>query len=123
MLAQFYTPVVGGEEHAVRSLSVELASRGHEVGVATIVQGDSPAVGLDDDGVRVHRLRSASSRLPVLYGADRRHAPPVPDPELLWRLRRLIRSERPDIVHAHNWIVHSYLPLRRTSGAARALAA
>ena len=95
MLAQFYTPVVGGEEHAVRSLSVELASRGHEVGVATIVQGDSPAVGLDDDGVRVHRLRSASSRLPVLYGADRRHAPPVPDPELLWRLRRLIRSERP----------------------------
>ena len=95
MLAQFYTPVVGGEEHAVRSLSVELASRGHEVGVATIVQGDSPAVGPDDDGVRVHRLRSASSRLPVLYRADRRHAPPVPDPELLWRLRRLIRSERP----------------------------
>jgi glycosyltransferase involved in cell wall biosynthesis len=117
MLAQFYPPVVGGEEHAVRSLSVELARRGHDVVVATIAQGGPPAASSDDPGVRVHRLASASARLPALYEGDRRHAPPLPDPELLWRLRCVIREERPDVVHAHNWIVKSYLPLARTSRA------
>jgi glycosyltransferase involved in cell wall biosynthesis len=117
MLAQFYFPVVGGEEHAVRSLSIELARRGHEIGVATILQQGRGEAESGDAGVLVHRLPSATSRLPVLFAGDRQHAPPVPDPELLWRLRRLIRDERPDVVHAHNWIVHSFLPLKRFSRA------
>ena len=25
----------------------------------------------------------------------------------------MLREERPDVVHAHNWILHSYLPLER----------
>jgi glycosyltransferase involved in cell wall biosynthesis len=33
----------------------------------------------------------------------------------------VLRRERPQIVHAHNWIVHSYLPLARTSHSALAL--
>ena len=28
-------------------------------------------------------------------------------------LRALLREERPDVVHAHNWLVNSYLPLAR----------
>ena len=43
MLAQFYPPVIGGEERHVRNLSVELASRGHEVHVACLDVGAAAA--------------------------------------------------------------------------------
>ena len=36
-------------------------------------------------------------------------------------LRRVLRRERPEVVHAHNWIVHSYLPLARGAHSALAL--
>jgi glycosyltransferase involved in cell wall biosynthesis len=45
--------------------------------------------------------------------AARPHAPPLPDPELMMGLRRVIKAEHPDIVHAHNWLLHSFLPLKR----------
>jgi glycosyltransferase involved in cell wall biosynthesis len=32
-------------------------------------------------------------------------------------LSRIIRRERPDIVHGHNWLVHSFLPLKRLADA------
>jgi glycosyltransferase involved in cell wall biosynthesis len=120
MLTQSYPPIVGGEERAVEDLSVELAARGHDVAVATLRQpGGEPR---QNAGVRVHALRSAVYRLRHLYGdAERRHAPPVPDPETVLDLRRVLRRERPEVVHAHNWLVHSYLPLNRRSGAALAL--
>ncbi len=44
---------------------------------------------------------------------ERRYAPPGPDPRIVAGLRRLLASERPDVVHAHNWLVDSYLPLAK----------
>ena len=116
MIAQFYPPIAGGEEHAVAMLAAELARRGHHVAVATIHHPGMPERE-EVDGVAVHRLRSSASALRVLYSADRLHAPPGPDPSLVRQLRRVLEIERPDIVHAHNWMVHSYLPIKRGSGA------
>jgi glycosyltransferase involved in cell wall biosynthesis len=115
MLSQFYPPIVGGEEHVVEALGIELARRGHQVSVATIRHPGLPPQE-EVAGVRVHRLRSAVSSLRFLYSEDRLHAPPAPDPALSWQLRRVLDAERPDIVHAHNWMVHSYLPLKRSAG-------
>jgi glycosyltransferase involved in cell wall biosynthesis len=111
LLAQFYPPVVGGEEHAVRNLAVGLVERGHDVTVATIRHEHLPQYEIDR-GVKIRRLRSTSSRVRAAYQAERLHAPPAPDIELMRELRRLVEDEQPDIVHAHNWIVHSFLPLR-----------
>jgi glycosyltransferase involved in cell wall biosynthesis len=121
MLAQSYAPVVGGVERVVEDLSVELARRGHEVAVATLRQpGDEPPPARD--GVRVHAVGSAVHRVPATgIDAERRHAPPLPDPETALGLRRVLRRERPDVVHAHNWLLNSYLPLDRRSGPALAL--
>jgi glycosyltransferase involved in cell wall biosynthesis len=121
MLAQSYAPVVGGEERVVEELSAELAGRGHSVAVATLRQpaGEPEA---ERRGVRVHTLRGTSDRIPMLSGdGERRHAPPLPDPETVLDLRRVLREERPEVVHAHNWLLHSYLPLDRRSQAALAL--
>jgi glycosyltransferase involved in cell wall biosynthesis len=108
-LAQFYPPVVGGEERHVRNLSVELASRGHDVHVACLDVGKAPQ---QDPGVTVHALPNVGMKIPALYPtADRPLALPVPDPVASRALSRVLREVRPDVVHAHNWIINSYLPL------------
>ena len=121
MLAQSFAPVVGGEERVVEDLTAELTARGHHVAIATLDQpGGLPPETVD--GSRIHPLRSTAYRLgPLRAKSGRRHAPPIPDPETVLDLRRVIAEERPDIVHAHNWIVHSYLPLYRRSDAALVL--
>ena len=118
MLAQSFAPVVGGEERVVEDLTVELTDRGHHVAIATLDQpGGQPRE--TANGERVHALKTTAYRLGPFRGkSGRRHAPPIPDPETVLGLRRVVAEERPDIVHAHNWIVHSYLPLNRHSDAA-----
>ena len=117
MLAQFYPPTIGGEEQHVRNLSLGLRARGHQVAVATFAQPGLPPF-QDDHGIRVYRLHGLIEHLTPLHSdTSRRHAPPCPDPGVVGALRRVIARERPDIVHAHNWLVHSFLPLKGWSGA------
>lgn len=117
MLAQFYPPTIGGEERHVHDLSIELATRGHDVAVATLWHEGLLEFECDQ-GVRIHRIRGSLQRVTALFSEKgRRHSPPFPDPEALWALRRIITRERPDIVHAHNWIVHSFTPLKAWSKA------
>ena len=117
MLAQFYLPTIGGEERHVHDLSTELIARGHDVAVATLWHEGAPEFECYE-GVRIHRIRGSLQRATVLFSEKgRQHSPPFPDPEVLLGLRRIIIRERPDIVHAHNWIVHSFAPLKAWSKA------
>jgi glycosyltransferase involved in cell wall biosynthesis len=117
MLAQFYPPTIGGEERHVRDLSIELAARGHDVSVATLWHKGLADFEIDQ-GVHIHRIRGTMRRMSTLFSYDdRQFAPPFPDPEALWALHHIILQERPDIVHAHNWIVHSFTPLKAWSKA------
>lgn len=117
MLAQFYPPIVGGAELHVRSLGVELVRRGHEVDVATLWH-DGLSEFEDDDGVRVHRIRGLAQAIRWLYGdPHKRPAMPLPDPLVVAAVARLVSIRRPDVVHAHNWLLHSFLPLKAWSGA------
>ena len=117
MLSQFYPPIIGGGAIHTRSLSVELVSRGHDVVVATLWHQGQAEFELDR-GVRVYRVRSSMRRVPRLFSNDeRQYAPPFPDPEVMLALRRVIAHEQPEIVHAHNWLVYSFLPLKAWSGA------
>ena len=117
-LAQFYAPIIGGEERHVASISQALAARGHEIEVATLAHPDRPTV-MTDRGVTVHSLTGWSQRAGRLFSDDqRRHAPPFPDPGLTAALAKIVSRFRPDVVHGHNWLVHSFLPLKPTAGAA-----
>jgi glycosyltransferase involved in cell wall biosynthesis len=116
LLSQFYPPVIGGEERHVRNLGAALSRRGHDVSVGTLRRPGSADVELDGT-VRVHRLRGTLQRLAGLHAdSERPHAPPFPDPELTISLKRLVVVERPDIVHAHNWIYASFLPVKAMTG-------
>lgn len=116
LLSQFYPPVIGGAEIHVRALADGLVARGHDVAVAT---QSSPGLASHErqGGIEIHRLQGGLQRIGPLFTADRRHAPPFPDPEMVLRLRRLVSSLQPDVVHAHNWLGRSFIPLKRRSGA------
>ncbi len=117
MLAQFYRPISGGEERYVRDLSIELAARGHDVAVATLWQEGTPEFECEQ-GVRIYRIHATMQKMDAAFSEKAlRHAPPFPDPRASWELRGIIQRERPDIVHAHNWLVHSFTPLKRWSNA------
>ena len=91
----------------VEDLGNELRSRGHDVAVATTTLTDRSSAG----GLRVHRVSSLAGRLAGLHADQTRpHSPPFPDPESVISLRRILAEERPDVVHAHNWLVHSLAP-------------
>lgn len=113
MLTESYLPLAGGIERHVLGLSRELVARGHDVSIVTLWQPDLPSFELDDR-IRIYRVHSAMEDAIVRSGhTGRVYAPPCPDPRTFWGLRRVVRRERPDIIHAHNWLIHSYLPLKR----------
>ncbi|MDR3687318.1 MAG: glycosyltransferase family 4 protein [Coriobacteriia bacterium] len=117
LLAQFYPPIIGGIEVHVQTLARGLVVRGHEVAVATLATAaEKPGERLDE-GVHVHSLQGAVQRIGFLHATERRHAIPLADPELVGGLRRLARDFEPDVVHAHNWLGRSYVPLKREIGA------
>lgn len=117
MLTDFYRPLIGGQERHVENLALELANRGHRVAVATLWHEGLERFE-EDRGVRIYRIQGTVQRASALFSqTGRRFAPPAPDPETVWALRRILRRERPEIVHAHSWIVHSFLPLKAGSGA------
>jgi glycosyltransferase involved in cell wall biosynthesis len=78
---------VGGAERHVVELAVALRRRGYEVAVACSVAGELLGE-LRDANIPIHQLlrRLMKRRLSVAFA---------------WRLRRLLRRERFDLVHAH----------------------
>ncbi len=115
MLAQFYAPIIGGEERHVQDLCFELVKRGHKVTVATLQIPGVPEFEVNQ-GVQIYRIKSTTQRASWLYKQERSHHPPLPDPEVSLALQRIIKREKPDIVHAHNWLYYSFLPLKLWSG-------
>ena len=116
LLSDFYPPVLGGLELQVQAQARGLVQRGHQVSVATLTL-DAPGVGRDE-GVIVHRIRGWNRLLaPVYEQRERPFHPTMPDPGVVAGLQRIVRSERPQAVSAQSWIVYSFLPLKRSSGA------
>jgi glycosyltransferase involved in cell wall biosynthesis len=116
MVTDLYWPLIGGLETVVRQLSRELTARGHEVAVATLRQDGLPQRE-DDAGVGVHRIGGTLQRREQLFAeSERRYAPPFPDPEATVHLREVVAGFRPDVVHGHNWLIRSFLPLKRRRG-------
>jgi glycosyltransferase involved in cell wall biosynthesis len=102
-----YPPLIGGGTRATHLLAQELSRRGHEVVVATLAQRGVPAREREGN-VEVHRLAASTLRLQRLSADQTRvNAPPFPDPELTWRLSRLVARLRPEVVHVYGWIAYS----------------
>ena len=69
------------------------------------------------DGFRVHRIRGWSSTRGLAKDPERRFHPPFPDPGAVASLKRISYLEKPDVVHAHSWILFSALAAATRDGA------
>jgi glycosyltransferase involved in cell wall biosynthesis len=116
-LTDLYAPLLGGLERHVEVLSRELVRRGHRVAVATVAAAEGSPAYEEDDGLAIHRLTSWAQRARLHAEPAKPFHPNLPDPGVAAQLRRVIARERPDVVHAHSWIVYSFLPLKAWSGA------
>lgn len=114
-LTDLFEPAIGGTETHVLSLVRERVRRGHEMSVATLVLRDGrPSDELEDVGFRVHRIAAGFTRLSKSWASVDRspYHPPFPDPVVAATLRRIIEREQPDAIHAHNWMIYSYLAFK-----------
>ncbi|WP_072805397.1 glycosyltransferase family 4 protein [Rhodococcoides yunnanense] len=123
LVCDSYPPATGGLERAVQALAHGLVRAGDEVTVATLghpsgATADDPGVGVVG-GVRVVGVDGWSRHLDR-FSTDPNHRfhPTAPDPALTMALQHLVDEIRPDVVHAHGWIVFSCLLLRLPLGSA-----
>lgn len=113
MVSEFYPPIMGGGVMHVQSLSRELAKRGHQVTVCTVGRGDLPGY-QERDGVKLYRVQGFFQRIPLIYKEPMvRFHPPTRDWIIARKLARIIREQKPDIIHAFGWMLYSLLPLKR----------
>jgi glycosyltransferase involved in cell wall biosynthesis len=101
-----YPPFIGGAHRQTQLLSRELHKRGHTVAVATVWHPGLPAME-DDGGVPVYRLRQLRTLWERTKARQQRHQPPYPDPVTTWKLRGLLDSFQPDLVHSYGWYTYS----------------
>lgn len=81
----------------IRRLAEGLATRGHEIHVATYHLGDP----IDLPGVQTHRIRSVLNYTRKMPGPSLQKLLVI-DPLLVARLRRLLSKRRFDVIHAHH---------------------
>jgi glycosyltransferase involved in cell wall biosynthesis len=114
-LANLYAPLIGGLERSIATSSEELIRRGHEVTVLTLATPAAPAPSETIRGVRVIRVPSiATTALPGLNQDPRKpFHPTAPDPVTTRAIGRVLRAQTYDVVHSHDWLMYSYLPLHR----------
>ena len=113
-LTDLYAPSIGGMEFHIQCLTQERARRGHQVSILTISTNGETGLEVTEEGVRVHRIAGGLNRLGVGWGSsDKPQHPPAPDLIIAREIRRVIDEEQPDVIHAHNWIVYSYLAIKK----------
>jgi len=87
--------------------------RHHQVVVSTI--GNKYLNGSENDhGVKVIRLEGLFQRIPFLFKDVReRYPPPIQDFFISRKLERIVAEEKPDIIHAHGWLLYSVLDRKK----------
>lgn len=113
LLSDFYPPIMGGMEKHVLLLARALERKGHEVIVYTVGHEKLPKIA-EENGVKVIRSRGFFQKMPFLFKeAEKKYHPPLQDLLITNELKSIINRERPDILHAHGWILYSAMPLRK----------
>ena len=114
LLMDLYRPTayyMGGLETRVQVLVKELHERGHKVTICTteVLRRDGV-----NNGVNIYGLEGLFQKIPFLFKDSReRWPPPTRDWLLTKQLKKIIEKEKPDILHAHGWILYSVLPFIR----------
>jgi len=107
---EFYLPIIlGGKQTYVQALSRELCHMGHKVTISTLQCRNLPSLEKSNEAI-ICRLESLFQKIP---SRAEQPIPPMKDLLVTEAFKETFRKERPDIVHAHDWMVYSILPLKK----------
>jgi glycosyltransferase involved in cell wall biosynthesis len=113
MVSDLYPPIIGGAFKHVQILSRQLVKRHHQIVVTTIGNKYLNASEIDQ-GVKVIRLEGLFQRIPFLFKNVReKYPPPIQDFFISRMLERIVAEEKPDIIHAHGWLLYSVLDRKK----------
>lgn len=113
MVSDVYPPLIGGQEAEMQILCEGLKNKGHDVVVCTVNHDLLPLVA-KENGVKVYRTKGVFQRIPKLYhNPERKFHPPLMDWSIARQLRKIIKVENPDVIHAHGWMLYSVLPANK----------
>lgn len=116
MISDFYPPFIGGMCNYVQTLSKNLVKKGHQVIVCSI--GNKWLSNLVNNyGVKVIRFEGFFQSIPFLFkNLNERYPPPIRDFCISRKLEKIIIDEKPDIIHAHGWLLYSLLECKKNFG-------
>jgi 1,2-diacylglycerol 3-alpha-glucosyltransferase len=97
MLAACPFPSNHGTPGSIREMSEAISELGHDVHIVTYHFGESIPV----QGPTLHRISALLSESKVVVGPTTRR--PLYDLQLLFKTLQVIRTHRPDVVHAHGY--------------------
>jgi glycosyltransferase involved in cell wall biosynthesis len=115
-ITDLFDPSIGGMELHVLEVARERHRLGIDVTIATLTPDSLEATSPRSDGLKVVRMNNVLPRPHRLWQDPARpFHPPFPIPAIARRLRKIVDAVAPDAVHAHNWIVYSYLSIKKPS--------
>lgn len=117
LVSDYYPPVLGGIASVVGSLANALHSRGHEVCVCAVAGPKERTVKQE---IVTHKSKNIVSFFPFISKqVEEPNIPPMPDPLFIRDLQKICSEFKPDVIHAHGWVMFPTSFYRRTNRAIR----
>jgi glycosyltransferase involved in cell wall biosynthesis len=104
LVSDFFPPTPGGLEAHVQRLAVALLKRGHSVAIVTSTEQPD----LLPQSAPIVSGSTILGRVPYIF-QDKNRAFPPPWPDAIFRntVRDVVKSWKPDVIHAHGWCAFS----------------
>jgi glycosyltransferase involved in cell wall biosynthesis len=116
LLLSAYPPSIGGMESHVKTLAEWLSIHGHKVIVCTL-GSESMSATEESKNLTVYRMNGLLQKIPIIFkNISKITHLPIPDPVLIKKISKVIKKEKPDIIHAHGWMLYSAIYLKKKFG-------
>lgn len=102
LVSDYYPPILGGIATLVQSLSEALVDRGHKV----LVYAVAGPRRTEKNGIITKRAMQIGSFFPFMFKQiEEPNIAPMPDPLFIKGLKQIVARFKPDIIHAHGWVM------------------
>lgn len=114
LLSPKYPPNMGGTERYVKSLAECLSRLNYNVIVCMLGQEDISSI-KKNENITIYRMSGILQKFPILFfkSVSRTASLPIPDPTFIKKLSDVINNQKPDVIHAHGWMLYSAIYLKK----------
>jgi glycosyltransferase involved in cell wall biosynthesis len=112
LLSPKYPPYLGGTELHVKSLAEWLSKHDYKV-IVCMLGLENMLVTEENKNLTIYRMNGLLQKIPILFKNIKTSHLPIPDQVLIKKISKVIKKEKPDIIHAHGWMLYSAIQLKK----------